>query len=612
MTIAHHHLAPPPEHRPGHRRTATGLTVALTSCTVVALSTIWGWITDDPIDVAGPARTAVNRAALVGSFGQGCVTRWLTATQAHAQSLADCWSLRDPMRLPTTPAVVVDTAAVSAVTLETDTGTAQQWSVVVSVSERPYESATPAPTFYRLPVVYSAYGVRASALPARITGPGPGADAPLGYPVTLAAANPAFSTVAGFLTAYLTDAGGLDRYVTADSGLLPAADHRSATLTKLLAQHSVPDEGVPPDGTEVQVLATVDAVTTAIRAATRGLPDHPDRRQRPMDRHRTRFRAPARRRRRTHPRAARPALTRRSPTMTTVLAATDLMSGSRSLYTIGVTVLVILILLAGGFRAARRVPRRPHGTPVGWALVASSSPSSSDPATPSTSPPNAPPTKPASPPGNSGNDRVRAAVLRGARHPRLHRRAVQQTAAAVGGRPAGRRRGADRRGHPAALDGGHARAVLITGLSITAAAAGAGALVPRGRPTLGFRAPRRMAHPAAENREHHRAPTAGPTHRRDRQPALHRPRRLRRLSAHRTCATTCNPPNAASASPNATAPWCANCPPAHGSTASPSPKTSAACCAPCSTGTATAPTGSRPAASCSRSRRENPHTGCTG
>jgi hypothetical protein len=241
---------------------AAGLTVAMISCTVVALSTIWGWLTDEPIDVAGPARSAVNRAALVGSYAQGCITRWLTATQAHQQSLADCWTLHDPIRLPTTPAVVVDSAAVSAVTLVADTGTAQQWSVVVSVSERPYQSATPATTFYRLPVVYSSYGVRASALPARISGPGPGADAPLGYPVTLAATNPAFRTVTGFLPAYLTDAGGLDRYVTADSGLLPAADYRSTTLTKLLAQHSVPDQGVPPDGTQVHALATVDAITT--------------------------------------------------------------------------------------------------------------------------------------------------------------------------------------------------------------------------------------------------------------------------------------------------------------------------------------------------------------
>ena len=251
-----------------HRLTSThtaarraALTVGLTSCSVVALSTIWGWIADDPLDVAGPARTAVNRAALVGSFGQDCVTRWLTATQAQAPSLHDCWSLRDPMRLPTTPAVVVATPAVSAVTLESDAGALQQWSVVVSVSERPYDSAAPRTAYYRIPVLYSGYGVRASALPARVNGPGPGADAPLGYPVTLAATNPVFTTVAGFLAGYLTGAGGLERYVTTESGLLPVARHRVADVTKLVAAQSVPDSAVPGDGTEVRVLASV-AVTT--------------------------------------------------------------------------------------------------------------------------------------------------------------------------------------------------------------------------------------------------------------------------------------------------------------------------------------------------------------
>jgi hypothetical protein len=245
-----------------HRRLrAAGLTIALTSCTIVALSTIWGWFTAAPLDVAGPARTAVNRAALVGSYAQGCITRWLTATQNPQPILTDCWTLSDPMKLPTTPAVVIDSAAVSAVTLVADTGTAQQWSAVIAVDERPYQSATPATVFYRLPVLYSSYGVRATALPARITGPGAGADTPLGYPVTLAATNPAFRTVEGFLAAYLTTAGGLDRYVTADSGLLPAANYRSATLTKLLAERAVPDQQIPADGTRVHVLATVDAQT---------------------------------------------------------------------------------------------------------------------------------------------------------------------------------------------------------------------------------------------------------------------------------------------------------------------------------------------------------------
>lgn len=238
------------------------LITGIGSCSVVAIATIWGWVFDSPIDVAGPARTAVNRSALIGSYAQDCVTRWLTATQSDQQSLHDCWTLRDPLRLPTTPAVVVNSPAVSAVTLIGDTGTAQQWSVVVSVSERPYQAATPHTTYYRLPVVYSSYGVRASALPARVNGPGAGADAPLAYPSTLPNTSPAFSAVAGFLTSYLTAAGGLERYVTPDSGLLPAADYRSAQLTRLTANHNAPDHDVPSEGTTLHVLAAVNAVTS--------------------------------------------------------------------------------------------------------------------------------------------------------------------------------------------------------------------------------------------------------------------------------------------------------------------------------------------------------------
>jgi hypothetical protein len=54
----------------------------------------------------------------------------------------------------------------------------------------------------------------------------------------------------------------------------------------------------------------------------------------------------------------------------TLLAATDLVSGSRSLYTIGVGVLVIFILLAGGARAAGAFFGGRIGQTVGWALTA--------------------------------------------------------------------------------------------------------------------------------------------------------------------------------------------------------------------------------------------------
>lgn len=54
---------------------------------------------------------------------------------------------------------------------------------------------------------------------------------------------------------------------------------------------------------------------------------------------------------------------------TSVLAATDLISGSRALYSIGVAVLVILILLAGGIRAVFAFFGGRIGETVAWALV---------------------------------------------------------------------------------------------------------------------------------------------------------------------------------------------------------------------------------------------------
>ncbi|MBY0443534.1 MAG: glycosyl transferase family 39 [Mycobacteriaceae bacterium] len=53
----------------------------------------------------------------------------------------------------------------------------------------------------------------------------------------------------------------------------------------------------------------------------------------------------------------------------TVLAVTDLVAGSRSLYTIGVGVLVVFILLAAGGRAVGAFFSGRIGSTVAWALT---------------------------------------------------------------------------------------------------------------------------------------------------------------------------------------------------------------------------------------------------
>lgn len=57
-------------------------------------------------------------------------------------------------------------------------------------------------------------------------------------------------------------------------------------------------------------------------------------------------------------------------THTTVLAAVDLVSGSHALYTIGVAVLVIFCLLAGGVRAVGAFLGGRVGETFVWAIAA--------------------------------------------------------------------------------------------------------------------------------------------------------------------------------------------------------------------------------------------------
>lgn len=107
----------------------------------------------------------------------------------------------------------------------------------------------------------SKYGARAISLPARVGGPGPGADLSMAYPVALGATDPLFQVVSGFIGAYLTKAGGVDRYVTADSILVGLGDaYQSATVTA--ASATATPAKAPHDGEKLHALARVTAVNS--------------------------------------------------------------------------------------------------------------------------------------------------------------------------------------------------------------------------------------------------------------------------------------------------------------------------------------------------------------
>ena len=125
------------------RRVARIAVVGLAS--VAGLNLVWSVLFGTPTDVVGPARSVVNKSAVVSSFAQDYVSVWLTATSGDAASLGQFVTLGSAeLKLPPTPAVVIGSPTVVAVTyagVAGRDGAAEVYSVVVGVTQRPYESA---------------------------------------------------------------------------------------------------------------------------------------------------------------------------------------------------------------------------------------------------------------------------------------------------------------------------------------------------------------------------------------------------------------------------------------------------------------------------------------
>jgi hypothetical protein len=256
------------ERRLGSTRTSAGRFgqwAVLALAALAGLHVIWNFLFSAPPDVVTPTRNLINQSAVVSSFAQDYVSVWLTATSTNQGSLAQFVSVRSAdLQLPSTPAVVIDAPTVVSVTYAGPAGrdaTAAVYSVIVGVTQRPYESAAPARALYVVPVLWSKSGARAISLPARVSDRGLGADATTNYPGEVDPKDPVFALVSGFFNAYLTKAGGLDRYVTSDSRLVSLGDaYQSATVTALSATSQ--PSAAPRDGETVRALARVTAITS--------------------------------------------------------------------------------------------------------------------------------------------------------------------------------------------------------------------------------------------------------------------------------------------------------------------------------------------------------------
>lgn len=250
----------------GHTRTAA--TVALSAAAVFgAAAGCRVFLAPQRPDIAAIAQRVGNQADQVGAFAGDFVVTWLTATTAQRSALARFITLPETaLTLPTTPAAVVTAPQVASVIHTGTAGGADVYAATVSVTERPYASAQSTRSFYRVPVSMWNYQPRALTLPARINGPGPGADFGVAYPQALSADSPVSGLVRGFVSTYLSATTGLDRYVLADSGLVPVGGYQSATVSMLSADRPVPQNA--PPGAQVHVLATVSAQTAQFATLT--------------------------------------------------------------------------------------------------------------------------------------------------------------------------------------------------------------------------------------------------------------------------------------------------------------------------------------------------------
>ena len=241
-------------------------------------------------DIAVIAQQIGNAGEEVGAFASDFVVAWLTATTTCAQPTAGSVAGTDPScrdsdravlagfitvpegaaPLPRTPAAVVTIPQPVSVIAGPAVGEAQLYTAIVAVNERPYASAPPTRAFYQVPVSVWHFGPRALAMPARINGPGPGADVGLGYRQPLPPESPVRAVVDGFLRSYLTTTAGLDRYVMAGTPLAPVGGYQSTVLASALTAEVIPDG--PPPGTQIRVLATVVAQTSQFAGVTMTYP----------------------------------------------------------------------------------------------------------------------------------------------------------------------------------------------------------------------------------------------------------------------------------------------------------------------------------------------------
>lgn len=197
--------------------------------------------------------TTINRASAVDGFADAFVNVYLSG--AGSEALSNYTSVHvDPSPVPV---VVLKSAPWSTQHADSGFGNIDLWSVVVGAFVKPVGRA-PQIRHYQVPVAVIDGTLRAVSAPALVNGPTLGFDPELAYPQQLGAGNDLYDTVAGFLSAWLTGGGDLQRY-SASPNIHPfsPAPFTQVAVSSIAAGSAIPV--VPAEDYTARILVNTTA-----------------------------------------------------------------------------------------------------------------------------------------------------------------------------------------------------------------------------------------------------------------------------------------------------------------------------------------------------------------
>ncbi|WP_280272202.1 conjugal transfer protein [Nocardia wallacei] len=203
----------------------------------------------------------IGRSQLAQSFAREFVVTYLTASTDQQERVAQYVSAGQQITLPSNHRQVADSQVVHAAR-KMSAGNVEVWSVTVSVQMGGASGAAaagkdgPIRQYYRVAVSVTD-GLRALAIPTLVERPARGGDLALSYSATCAADTPLAQVAIGFVKAYLSGSGDMNRYTVLNSEIV--APSPSPFTTVETASVTSDDSGCGTTGSTAHVLATVNA-----------------------------------------------------------------------------------------------------------------------------------------------------------------------------------------------------------------------------------------------------------------------------------------------------------------------------------------------------------------